>query len=601
MGHLWARPYRRFLIDPANPDHILVAASSSPLGVNRSPKTAIYETSHGGDQWKPVQVAGSSEYNATDLIYEPVQHVFYAAIRGLGIFRMAAGDSGWKVTASPFGATSPSNTNFYRASLAARYENGHPNIYGVISAGYFADGDPRNYNISRPNGNATGMVQSSDNGSSWQPVLAPNGLFGDGQGDGQGSYDQWVAAPDGSQSVLLGGIDIWSIANLSSSPWTNLSNAYDWADGLAHPQRHIHSDQHAIVVLDSTHWIVGNDGGVWSTQDAGSNWADLNTDISSMQLMSVTPLLPAGRGYIFGSQDNGTMLGGVTGQPWSTTLTGDGGFTLGNPQKTAQYFTERYDISLCRSDDSGKHWHTLIDGNTINEPSAFYVPYTLIKGNPDRILLGAQRVWIGDVTPQSPGAGWRSISGAFMQYGVVQSVASAPKSPGTVYVTPSDGRTNDSSVFFNNDVLAQNAAQKWKATKKIGLPSNRLYSTIAVDPQNAKIVYVGVQGFGTGHVFRSDNSGGSWHDVTPFLVMNNQKVQIDTPVNCILIDPLFPSNVYVATDVGVFVSTDGGTSWQPHGTSLPRTAILELKMSGDRKIIAATHGRGAWRIDPVSN
>ena len=314
-----------------------------------------------------------------------------------------------------------------------------------------------------------------------------------------------------------------------------------------------------------------------------------------MQLMSVTPLLPTGQGYIFGSQDNGTMLGSGAGQPWTTTLTGDGGFTLGNPQQSAQYFTERFYVSVCRSEDSGKHWKTLADEDTINENSAFYVPYNLVRGNPDKIVLGAQRVWVGDAN----GDGWRAISGVLMPYGVVQSIASAPRSPGTVYVTTSDGRTNDSSVYFNNDIFAQNAAQKWKATKTVGLPRNRLYSTIAVDPQNAKIAYLGVQGFGTGHVFRTDNSGASWHDVTPFLVMDNQRVQIDTPVNCILIDPLFPSNLYVATDVGVFVSTDSGASWQPHGASLPRTAILELKMSGDRKIIAATHGRGAWQIEPL--
>jgi ligand-binding sensor domain-containing protein len=188
-----------------------------------------------------------------------------------------------------------------------------------------------------------------------------------------------------------------------------------------------------------------------------------------------------------------------------------------------------------------------------------------------------------------------------MQNGVVQSVASAPSSPKTVYITTTDGNTNDSSVYFNNDVLAQNASQNWKAAKKVGLPSNRLYSTIAIDPKNPKIAYLGVQGFGTGHVFRTDSNGAAWHDVTPFLVMDNQRVQIDTPVNCILIDPLFPSNLYVATDVGVFVSTDSGVSWQPHGTSLPRTAILELKMSADRKVVAATHGRGAWQIDPLSH
>lgn len=590
----------KILVDPANADHLIIAVSTSPLGTNQSPKTAIYESNHAGDSWQPMLLAGVTQYNATDIIYEPVKRAFYAAVQGLGVFRLATGGTEWKPTASPFGSTAVDNTNFYRASLAAREENGSPNIYAVISAGYFADNDPRNYNLSSPNSNATGMVRSNNDGSSWTPVSAPNGLFGDGQGDGQGSYDQWIAAPDGSQRILVGGLDIWSVAS-TSSPWANLSNAYDWAGGLADPQRHIHSDQHAIAILDSNSWIVGNDGGVWSTEDAGSTWTDLNTDISSMQLMSLTPLLPTGQGYIFGAQDNGTMLGGSAGAPWMTTLTGDGGFTLGNPQQPAQYFTERFNISLCRSDDSGQHWKTLVDGNTISDASAFYVPYTLVRGNPDKVVLGAQRVWLGDAVPQSAGAGWRAISAVFMQNGVIQSIASAPSSPKTIYITATNGLTNDSLVYFNNDVLAQNSSQNWKATKKVGLPSNRLYSTIAIDPKNPKIAYLGVQGFGTGHVFRTDNNGAAWHDVTPFLVMDNQRVQIDTPVNCILIDPLFPSTLYVATDVGVFVSTDSGVSWQPHGTSLPRTAILELKMSADRKVVAATHGRGAWQIDPLSH
>jgi len=88
--------------------------------------------------------------------------------------------------------------------------------------------------------------------------------------------------------------------------------------------------------------------------------------------------------------------------------------------------------------------------------------------------------------------------------------------------------------------------------------------------------------------------------VTPPAIIDGRRVQIDTPVNSILIDPKFPSSVYIATDIGVFVTTDRGASWQPHGASLPRTAVLDLKMSADRKILAATHGRGAWVIKPLA-
>jgi len=582
----------KILIDPANPQHILAGVSSSLLGAGRSPKTAIYESLDSGDSWRPMALAGNAAYNTTDLVYEPVQRVFYAAVQGAGVYRLAAGDVDWKPTRSPFGSTAVDGTNFDRASLATRAIAMQGNIYAVMSAGYFAKDDPRNYNLSKPSANDTGIVQSTDGGSTWTPVPAPAELFG----GGQGFYDQWIVLPGEAESIMVGGIDIWRKTNLSSTSWTNVSRAYDWSDGLIHPNLHIHPDQHAIVVLDDKHWIVGNDGGVWRTEDAGATWIDLNTDISSIQLMSLTPLRTPANGYLGGSQDNGTALSGAIRQPWTTTLTGDGGFTMGNPGQPSQYFTERFNVSLCRSDDSGKGWKTVVDGDTISDAAPFYVPYQLLRTDHDEIVLGTQRVWIGNAVPTSPGAGWRPISGLLTTNGYVQGIAVAPSSPKTLYVT-----TSDSLIYLNTDVHAKNAALNWSAIKKSNLPDNRPYAAVAVDPGDAKLAYLGVQGFGPGHLFRTDNSGHSWHDVTPFVVASGKPVQIDTPVNSVLIDPAFPSDVYIATDVGVFVTGDRGNTWQPYGAALPRTAVLELKMSVDRKILAATHGRGAWAIEPLSH
>jgi hypothetical protein len=543
-----------------------------------------------------MTVAGAASYNTVDLVYEPVRAAFYAAVQGLGLYRLGASESQWKPTASPFGLTPVDGTNFDRASLATRAIGLQGKIYAVITAGYFGKNDPRNYYLSKPNTGATGIVQSSDGGSTWTPVPAPTELFGDGQGDGQGFYDQWIAAPRHGDSIMVGGIDIWRSATSSGLSWTNVSRGYEWADGRLHPNLHIHPDQHAIVVLDDTHWIVGNDGGVWRTEDGGATWIDLNTDIDSIQLMSVTSLRAPAKGYLGGSQDNGTALGDANGQLWTTTLTGDGGFTQGNPGQPMEYFSERFNVSLCRSDDAGQQWRTVVDGDTITDDAPFYVAYQLLRPDHDQIALGTRRVWLGDAVPTSTGAGWRPVSGPLTSNGFVQAIAVAPSSPKTLYVATSDGL-----IYLNTDVGAPNAPLKWSAIKKNNLPQNRPYAAIAVDPRNAKLAYLAVQGFGPGHVFRTDNSGRSWHDVTPSVVVEGRSTQIDTPVNSVLVDPLFPTDVYVATDIGVFVSSDRGTSWQPHGAALPRTAILELKMSADRKIIAATHGRGAWAIDPLSH
>jgi photosystem II stability/assembly factor-like uncharacterized protein len=574
----------KIVVDSTNPQHVLIAVSSSFLGATKSPATAIFESLNGGDKWMPISLEdGTSAYNCSDLIYDPARKAFYAAIQGRGIYRLGPGDTSWKALTSPFGGTPVNDLNFSRASLATRVNGDQSTIYMIVSAGFFRENDPKNYNLSRPTANDTGVVQTSDGGASWGHVPAPDQVFGN-----QGFYDQWIVAPPGNQKLLAGGIDIWRADFASDPSWTNVSRAYEYGDAVLHSNRHIHPDQHAIVFLDDRNWVVGNDGGIWRTTDEGDTWINLNTDISSIQFMSVTPLRRPAQGYLGGSQDNGTALTGNAAGEWATTLTGDGGFTSDNPGLSGQYFTERFSVSLCRSDDSGATWKTVVDTSKVNEAQPFYVPYKLLRIQATEILLGTRRVWLGPAVPASAGAGWHPISPLLTRNGFIQGIASAPNSPQTVYVTTSDGH-----VFVTLNVHAP--SPQWSPIKK-SLPDDRPYSAIAVDPRSAKVAYLAVQGFGSGHLFRTDNGGGSWHDVTPTYLMNGHPIQVDTPANSILIDPDFPADVYLATDIGVFVSGDKGSTWQPYGVGLPRTAVLELKIDAHRKIVAATHGRGAWTI-----
>jgi hypothetical protein len=47
----------------------------------------------------------------------------------------------------------------------------------------------------------------------------------------------------------------------------------------------------------------------------------------------------------------------------------------------------------------------------------------------------------------------------------------------------------------------------------------------------------------------------------------------------------------------VYVSTDGGATWNVLGTGLPNASVYSLVPSSDGSyLIAFTHGRGAWKI-----
>ena len=76
----------------------------------------------------------------------------------------------------------------------------------------------------------------------------------------------------------------------------------------------------------------------------------------------------------------------------------------------------------------------------------------------------------------------------------------------------------------------------------------------------------------------------------------------DVPVNSLVIDPGAPNNIYAATDIGVYVSIDGGGSWIPYTTGMPRVTVFDLTFQnvvGQRVIRAATHGRGVWERTPL--
>jgi uncharacterized protein (TIGR03437 family) len=92
-----------------------------------------------------------------------------------------------------------------------------------------------------------------------------------------------------------------------------------------------------------------------------------------------------------------------------------------------------------------------------------------------------------------------------------------------------------------------------------------------------------------GHVYRSSNGGAGWTDISGNLP--------SIPVNDVLVDPDLPSTLYIATDAGVMVTTDGGNTWSSLGNGLPKVVVLSLTMSRRARVLrAGSHGRSVWEI-----
>jgi hypothetical protein len=71
------------------------------------------------------------------------------------------------------------------------------------------------------------------------------------------------------------------------------------------------------------------------------------------------------------------------------------------------------------------------------------------------------------------------------------------------------------------------------------------------------------------------------------------------PINVIKEDPKNPNVLYVGTDLGVYVSLNGGAEWHAlPGGNLPSSFYQDLVIHPEEDImVAATHGRGVWAMD----
>ncbi|TAN23767.1 MAG: choice-of-anchor D domain-containing protein, partial [Acidobacteria bacterium] len=560
------------LVDPTNPQVLIAGIGYSGAATRdataSSPILGIVRSDDGGATWLQVY----SAFWVSDVIYDPADQDYYAATLDGQFERSTDRGQTWADLPDPYAP----DTYAGRTSLAVR---------GTTLFALVADSDGKPLSASDCAG-CTGLMESGDEGQTWTSLNLPDGLFYNGAGH-QGWYDQYIAAPAGTTELIVGGIDVWvgTASSGNTLTWTNLTNSY--TTGSVHP------DQHAVWCLSPQSWIIANDGGAWSTTDAGTDWANLNATLGTIQFESISTV-PGAPGSVFGgSQDNGTALATASsGTTWSEVWGGDGGYTAANPADPSQLFTENYDVSLQRSDDGGANWQPVVTDTTITEGTQFYVPYVLNPADSSNIyLLTSDTVWRGPAVPPSTGAGWAAISADLVASPVyLNALAAAPNAAGVVYVGASDG-----SLTVSSDADATSTQPVWTQMQP-GDNGLGPVSAVAVSPRSAQTVYWGLGYLGaSAYLFKSADGGKTAVNIAGDLP--------GVPINAILIDPYAPENIYVATDVGVFLATDGGTAneqWLSVGDNLPAAAVLSLAFAVDANanpiLLAGTHGRGAWSI-----
>ncbi len=608
------------VVDPTNPNHVLAAALRGRAGARRqtpidTSKYGIWESKDGGNKWKNILKVKDELHGPTGLVQDPRQpNILYAAFWGDAIYRSTDFGKKW----APFMAGIPANATFgtgggTRFALGISHPAGQPS---VLYAGF----EWTIAGVDQPS-----RIWKSINGGAWQ-LLPANGAAPDniaGYCGGQCFYDN-VIGVDPTNSATVYALGLFNYGTGSGGVFRSTDGGQTWRD-LGYD---LHPDYHAIAIdpTDTSHVLVGNDGGVWYSETSGgrnatepyqvNDWTNLNgtvdpdfatvTHRTGLHITQFTSIanVPTVKDRVWGgTQDNGTLRKSTASASWFDVESGDGGQVLVDPTDANFVYGNYFGISPYRNTDGGASFFSnsfITTGINLADRSDFYVPEVMNQGNPNQLFLGTYRLYRTDnaKTAGASNVQWHAISPDLTSgctggapngaRGCMLSAIGVSSGGSAVYTGSLEGW-----VYTSSDAVT-NLNPTWTRSGAKVLPA-RPVSDIAVDRSNDRLAYAAFNGFdaGTpsrkGHVFKTTDGGTTWSNISSNIP--------DAPVNSLQIDASYPNTLYAGTDVGPFVTYNGGQSWQPLGSGFPAVEIWQLNLDPrNGNLAAGTHGRGAWRL-----
>lgn len=402
------------------------------------------------------------------------------------------------------------------------------------------------------------LWRTTDFGASWT-LLSSEALYGV-----QGWYSQFVAVhPTDVNQVVRGGVYIFKSTNGGVTSSQRSGAYYDMHNFAHHP-----TNPNILYVV--------SDGGVFRSTNFGDTYASANTGLLTSQFYN---------GFSNSAQDSFMAVGHVQDHfgfkyigtlSWPSGGVDEIGWTAINQQNDLlQYAGDRGGGSIYRSTNRGVSFAQL--PGAFSGASCWNTPFVLSPSNPNVLYFG--RSVISKTT--NGGTSWFATNaGAPLDGNPPLSMAIAPTHPDTLFVGTVPGGVRP-HVYRTT-----NGGGSWSDVT--GPLPNRYYMDIAVDPRDARIVYVAVGGFDTMRVAKSVDCGASWTDISGTLP--------NVPATAVAVDPFITNHVYVGTDIGVFVSTNGGEAWMSFNDGFPEAVLVaDLVVSpSNRSLRAATHSNGVY-------
>jgi photosystem II stability/assembly factor-like uncharacterized protein len=584
IGLRETRQIGRILVDPHNPDIVLVAALGHAYGPDD--ERGVYRSSDGGNTWEKV-LFKDANVGAIDLAWNSGNpQTVYASL--------------WQTRRPPWNVYPPSNgpgSGLYKSTDEGKTwkqitGNGFPSE-GLGRIGIaVAPSDPnRIYTI--VDAKEGGLYRSDDGGSTWQRADSESRIWGRGWYFGQVEVDPKDAnvlyvmntstyrSRDGGRSFdaikgAPGGDDyhqLWINPNdpnrmgLASDQGTVISvdGAQNWSSWYNQPTAQIY---HVVTDNDFPYRIYG------AQQDSGAIVVPSRSKWSQMSFRDYYPSCAGGEsGYIAPDPIDANILFGGTvercdqkvnvGKDVSPTIGMTGIFRntwtlplIFSPADRALYFSHQM---MFKTTDRGENWQQISPDLTRENPG---VPSNL------------------DPTTE------QDVAVKDIRRGVVYTIAPSPQDAGRIWAGTDDGYIQ----------LTIDGGKNWKNVTPPELTPWSKVAMVEASHFDTQSAYAAVDRHrledNHPYIFRTRDAGRNWQKITAGLPENIY-------VNTVREDVQRKGLLFAGNETGAFVSFDDGDHWQPLQLNLPAASVRDFAVHGD-DLVVATHGRSFWVLDDIT-
>lgn len=559
------------VVSPFNSDLLFASLGSGGLAGASMPNEGVWKSADAGQTWTRVLDVD----DAYDLAFHPTDtNKIFAAAGGMNP------DAGFYISSDQGATWVQSNTGLQDPTTNSRMQFdlsiSNPDLmYAVI------------YELGQTTiwSGTTRAYKSLDGGANWQQISEGIPLGGKyATWMDQGFYDLCVAVdPVDPDHVFIGNIELHESEDGSVfSPVRPFGGTAQFS--LVHP------DYHKLVFAPSNpdYLYIGCDGGIYLSTDAGQAAESINSGLEVTQFYRIGCNPKNYNSVIAGAQDNGTALTQDGGSTWKLSTSGDGMECFYDYEDTTIVYASVQNGRLTRSTDGGNTFNSFI----FNGLGAWCAPFIM---HPDdhMTLYTANKSVIRSTTGGVGGPGAWEVIAENVATTNISTMAQSPVNPDHM-VLGSGGGTSPAGDSIFVVMTSLDEGFTW-VDVSANIPGEvRWISRVACDPVEENTMYVVRSGFSPGNkVYKSADLGVTWTNISGNIP--------DIPCSDIFIDPEDNSQIFIANDLGVYHTYDGGENWEYAGEGMPFVPVFDFDYvklpSGERYLRAGTHGRSIYELN----